>query len=109
MLSVWVGVEGAPEGGHGWVWAWDRCGERKGRKGLLPRAGQAPQLGEQVCQLMSALPAEGRGAGEGWGSPLAGWPANFWGLFIAFISATLYLILLSPLTLLHPPEHTLGA
>lgn len=46
--------------------------KRKGRKELLPplHPHPDPQLGKQVCQLMSALTAEGRGAG------VAGWVAG---------------------------------
>lgn len=74
----------------------------EGQKGVAPWAGQDPQLGKQVCQLMSALAAKGRGAGAG--EP-PGWVAGqLWGLFIPFISSTLYLIL-PPLA---PPAHTLG-
>lgn len=38
--------------------------EEKGRaeRGCSPGRGLDPQLGKQVCQLMSALSAEGRGS-----------------------------------------------
>lgn len=52
--------------------------EEKGRaeRGLLPRAGQDPQLGKQVCQLMSALAAAGRGICVGGAFWLGDWPTQ---------------------------------
>ena len=75
---------------------------KKGQKRGVPRAGLAPQLGKQVCQLMSALTAEGRS--ESIGEPSDCVAGQLRGLLIPFISLTLYLILPSP-----PSTHTTGA
>lgn len=72
--------------------------EEKGRaeRGLLPRAGQDPQLGKQVCQLMSALAAAGRGTGVRGAFWLGDWPTQGSPLQMPFISPTPYLSLPLP-------------
>lgn len=76
--------------------------KRKGRaeRGLFPRAGQDPQLGKQVCHLMSALTAEGEA--QVLGNLQAEWLANF-GVSYTLYQSNPYLISSPP-----PTIHTTG-